>query len=70
MPIVDNFYNTTDNVIPPNNFLLETITLVSKSVFGSESVFVSVFVSGSNKFPDIKIVKFNLQLYIKIVKLH
>ncbi len=27
--LVDNFYNTTDDLIPPNNFLLETITISS-----------------------------------------
>lgn len=27
--LIDNFYNTSDNLIPPNNFLLETITISS-----------------------------------------
>ena len=27
--LIDNFYNTNDNLIPPNNFLLETLTLSS-----------------------------------------
>ena len=27
--LIDNYYNTNDNSIPPNNFLLETITLSS-----------------------------------------
>lgn len=27
--LIDNFYNTKDNLIPPNNFLLETITISS-----------------------------------------
>jgi hypothetical protein len=27
--LIDNFYNTNDDLIPPNNFLLETITLSS-----------------------------------------
>ncbi len=27
--LIDNFYNTTDKLLPPNNFLLETITIAS-----------------------------------------
>ena len=27
--LIDNFYNTQDKLLPPNNFLLETITLAS-----------------------------------------
>lgn len=27
--LIDNFYNTQDKLLPPNNFLLETITIAS-----------------------------------------
>lgn len=27
--LIDNYYNTNDDLLPPNNFLLETITLSS-----------------------------------------
>jgi len=65
--LVDNFYNTSDNLIPSNNFLLETITLSSYNkdiTIKNGQIQFSAFYINSEASPDSPQTTVNYVLYL------